>query len=248
MPVSLYCADCDHTGFRVDETTNTAYPCACRATAQSRRRARRMVRAVPARYATVAMEREPLLSLDGRVRARLRAYVREMDQRITAGSGLWLGGEPGTGKTSAAALLVMEASRRGYAAGFHPLAELLVRIRRTYDQPAGASEGDHEEQLIDQLSELDLLVIDDMGAVKATPWVLQQLYVIVNRRYNEQRATVITTDLDREELARVVGWRVVSRLVEMTGQPVVFRGPDLRMAEAAPAAAAAVAAQEELLA
>lgn len=232
MAVSAYCADCDHTGFRVDETTNTAYPCPCRAAAQSRRRARKMTRAVPARYATVALEREPLLSLDDRVRARLRAYVRGMDQRIEAGSGLWLGGERGTGKTSAAALLVMEASRRGYAAGFHPLAELLVRIRRTYDQPAGAErQGDHEEQLIDQLSELDLLVIDDMGVVKATPWVLQQLYVIVNRRYNEQRATVITTDLDREELARVLGWRVVSRLVEMTGQPVLFAGPDLRMVE-----------------
>jgi DNA replication protein DnaC len=194
-----------------------------------------MMRSVPVRYASVAIDREPLLSLDDAVRARLRAFIREMDERITAGRGLWLGGERGTGKTSAAALLVMEASRRGYAAGFHPLAELLMKIRRTYDQPTPGDPFDgreHEEDLIDQLSSLDLLVIDDMGAVKATPWVLQQLYVIVNRRYNEQRSTVITTDLDREGLAQVVGWRVVSRLAEMTGRAVNFSGPDLRLVDA----------------
>ena len=70
---------------------------------------------------------------------------------------------------------------------------------------------------------MDLLVIDDMAAVKVTPWVLQELYLIINRRYNERRSIVITTDLSRDELANTVGWRVVSRLAECTGKAVIFR-------------------------
>jgi DNA replication protein DnaC len=231
--MTAFCADCDQTGFRFDAASNTAFPCACRESVLRQRRARKMMRALPARYASVALEREPLCSLDEPVRQRIGAYVREMDARLEGGRGLWLGGERGTGKTSAAALLVKEASARGYAAGFHPLAELLVSLRGAYD---GAAPGDvgsfapeHEEQLIDRLCDLDLLVMDDVGAVRATPWVLQQLYVIVNRRYNDQRATVITTHLEREQLAAVLGWGIVSRLVEMTGRPVLFGGVDRRL-------------------
>lgn len=164
------------------------------------------------------------------MQARLRRFVDDLDRRLRDGRGLWLGGDVGTGKTSAAALIVKEAAGRGYAAGFHPLAELLMRIRMSFDdRPPEDPFAEREQALVDQLSELDLLVLDDMGAVKATPWVMQQLYVIVNRRYNEGRSIILTTDLERDKLAQVFGWRTVSRLVEMTGRPVRFMGPDRRI-------------------
>jgi DNA replication protein DnaC len=231
--MTAFCADCDQTGFRFDAASNTAFPCDCRANVLRLRRARKMMRSLPPRYASVALEREPLCSLDEPVRQRIGAYVREIDARVEAGRGLWLGGERGTGKTSAAALLVKEASARGYAAGFHPLVELLGSVRHSYNPSAPGDVGDfapdREAELIDGLADLDLLVLDDVGAARATPWVLQQLYVIVNRRYNDQRATVVTSHLDREQLAAVLGWGIVSRLVEMTGRPVLFGGTDRRL-------------------
>ena len=45
--------------------------------------------------------------------------------------------------------------------------------------------------------------------------MLEQLYAIVNARYEEERAIVITTNLDRDDLAEQIGERTVSRLEEM---------------------------------
>ena len=97
-------------------------------------------------------------------------------------------------------------------------------------------------QLLDGLSTVDLLHIDDVGAEKTTPWVLEQLYSIINSRYEEERAMLITTNLDHEALREQIGERTVSRLVEMCGDPLPLFGSDRRMEhdvpEAAPAAPA----------
>ena len=49
----------------------------------------------------------------------------------------------------------------------------------------------------DRLTSVDLLHLDDLGAEKRTDWVLEQLYAIVDRRYEEQRSMVVTTNLER---------------------------------------------------
>jgi DNA replication protein DnaC len=83
--------------------------------------------------------------------------------------------------------------------------------------------------LLDRLTAVDLLHIDDVGAEKTSPWVLEQLYSIVNARYEGGRAIVITTNLDHEQLREQIGARTVSRLVEMCGDPLPLFGDDRRM-------------------
>jgi hypothetical protein len=58
--------------------------------------------------------------------------------------------------------------------------------------------------------------------------VLEQLYTIVNTRYEDRRAIVITTNLDEAELREQIGERTVSRLVEMCGDPLLLCGADHR--------------------
>jgi DNA replication protein DnaC len=70
-------------------------------------------------------------------------------------------------------------------------------------------------QLLDRLAEVDLLHVDDLGAEKSSPWVLEQLYAIVNARYEGERSMVITTNLDRPALVDQITERTVSRLEEM---------------------------------
>ena len=78
------------------------------------------------------------------------------------------------------------------------------------------------------LAAVDLLHLDDVGAENTTPWVLEELYSIVNTRYEEQRSMVITTNLtDPEQLREQIGPRTVSRLDEMCDDIPVF-GPDRR--------------------
>ena len=75
---------------------------------------------------------------------------------------------------------------------------------------------------------VDLLHLDDVGAERQTEWVLEQLYSIVNTRYEDQRAIVVTTNLQPDELAAQIGERTVSRLIEMCGDPLPLFGADRR--------------------
>ena len=66
------------------------------------------------------------------------------------------------------------------------------------------------------MSAVDLLHIDDVGAEKSNEWVLEELYSIVNARYEDERSIVITTNiLDRDKLCEQITPRTVSRLTEM---------------------------------
>ena len=59
--------------------------------------------------------------------------------------------------------------------------------------------------------------------------MLEQLYSIVNVRYEENRALVVTTNLDHEQLREQITERTVSRLVEICGDPLPLYGEDRRM-------------------
>jgi DNA replication protein DnaC len=100
---------------------------------------------------------------------------------------------------------------------------LLNEIRDTH-----RAERSHVE-LLDRLTAVDLLHIDDVGAERTTDWVLEELYSIVNGRYEDQRSIVITTNiLDREALCEQISERTVSRLTEMCDE-LPLLGHDRRM-------------------
>src|SRR5205085_10965945 len=91
------------------------------------------------------------------------------------------------------------------------LPRLLSEIRTTFGEGATRT---HTE-LLDRLAQAELLHLDDVGAENTTPWVLEELYSIVNVRYEEQRSIIYTTNLEREPLRDQIGQRTVSRLAEM---------------------------------
>ena len=84
---------------------------------------------------------------------------------------------------------------------------------------------------LDRLATVDLLHIDDLGVESKTDWVLEQLYSIVNARYEAERAILATSNLTPEKLSEQIGPRTVSRLEEMCGDPLGFFGADKRRRE-----------------
>ena len=80
---------------------------------------------------------------------------------------------------------------------------------------------------MDLIMTVDFLVLDDLGAEKSSPWVLERLTLIVNDRYENLLPTVVTSNLDLELLEKQIGERIVSRLMEMN-QAVLLKGPDYR--------------------
>ena len=202
---------CDGSGFVVDEQTRTATPCRCRAQLVSRRKARSLSAVIPRRYAEVSFDRNPVAQMPDSVVRPVRAFIRGLEEHLDAGRGLWLFGDVGTGKTTLAMLVAKSALEAGRSVAIYSLPRLLNEIRRTYDEGSDSSYVD----LLDRLAEVDLLHVDDLGAEKSSPWVLEQLYAIVNARYEGERSMVITTNLDRPALVDQITERTVSRLEEM---------------------------------
>ena len=221
---------CDGSGFVVDEATNTASDCRCRAQRVSRARSRSLSGVIPRRYRGVSFDHPPLSDMarqpeSRNVVAAVRDYADNVDDRLDEGASLWLTGDVGTGKTTLAMAVSAAAAHAGRSVAIYSLPRLLARIRRTYDADSGE---DSYLAFFERLTSVDLLHIDDLGAEKRSDWVLEQLYAIVDERYVTNRAMVVTTNLDLPDLEEQIGPRTVSRLVEICGDPLPLFGDDQR--------------------
>jgi DNA replication protein DnaC len=216
---------CDGSGFIVDEATNTASDCRCRVARISSARTRRLAGRIPRRYEGVSFDRPPISDMARTAPDQIRAvrrYVHEIEQNLRDGRGLWIQGDVGTGKTTLAMLVSKAALDTGHSVAIYSLPRLLNLLRESMDAEGGKLD------FMDRLGAVDLLHIDDLGAEHQTDWVLEQLYSIVNARYEAERAIVATTNLMPDELDERLGARTVSRLVEICGDPHPLNGADKR--------------------
>jgi DNA replication protein DnaC len=214
---------CDGDGFVIDEATRVAVPCRCRPGRVERRRARSLSAVIPRRYRGASFDRPPVSDMPAAQVQVVRRYVRDLDANLEAGRGLWFFGDVGTGKTTLAMLVSRAALERGRSVAIYSLPRLLAEIRQTFET---AAEGSYVD-FLDRLAAVDLLHVDDVGAEKTSEWVLEQLYAIVNARYEEERSILVTTNLERDELVEQVRERTVSRLEEMCTLVPLF-GEDAR--------------------
>jgi len=88
-------------------------------------------------------------------------------------------------------------------------------------------------QLIQRLARAELLLFDELGASRPSPWVEDNIYYLVNRRYNDNRITLFASNFfdkkvgSEETLSERIGNRIRSRLFEMA-RSVEIMGADYR--------------------
>lgn len=135
---------------------------------------------------------------------------------------LLLVGPVGTGKTHQAYGAIRRAATCGRPAKWQavPFADFCAELRPSGTDPEGA---------LKRYREADLLLVDDLGAAKASEWVEEITYRLINARYEDVKTTVFTTNLAPDKLANGLGDRIASRLVE-TCQLVGLLGSDRRRA------------------
>ena len=143
--------------------------------------------------------------------------------RVSTGAGAYLWGGVGTGKTHAAVALLRELIEVGHWAQFVSVPDLLDQIRATFNRS-----GESEEDICERPRNGDLVLLDDLGAEKPSEWVREKLYQIINARYNARRCTLVTSNKSPEQLAKQIGDRAVSRLMEMC-EAIKLEGPDRRL-------------------
>jgi DNA replication protein DnaC len=258
---------CDGSGFVVDEATNTASDCPCRSRRIASTRAANLEGRIPKRYKGVSFDRPPVPEMPEAVVSEVRRYVRNVGARLDEGRGLWIVGDVGIGKTTLAMIVSKAALEGGRSVAIYSLPRLLNLIQDEIGTDNSLLE------LLDRLSSVDLLHIDDLGAQYTTPWRLEQLYSIVDARYQAGRAIVATTNLTPEalseqlgrrllspsahasrgerlakgdEASELVGRRIVSRLIEMCGDPLALWGEDKRQELPAPTSSAQLSSSHDL--
>lgn len=220
---------CDGSGFLVDEETNTASDCRCRAFHVARVRAARLEARIPRNYQPVSLEQleGDKLSAHREQTSKVRRYVRDLPENLSNGRGLLLVGDIGVGKTALAMVVSKAAIDNGRTVAIYSMARLLILLRDVMKDKLEYSGG--LSGFLDTLCAVDLLHIDDVGDEQTSDWAREQLYVIVNGRYEERRSIVITTSANLDALREQIGEKTVSRIIEMCGEPVPLYGADQRL-------------------
>ncbi|MGB0872101.1 MAG: ATP-binding protein [Solirubrobacterales bacterium] len=225
------CPHCNGATWVLDDNGD-ATPCVCRAERIRRAKTRGLLTTVPKRFSGIAISDDGrevtssgrALTFPPEVTRSVLKYVRSIDKQLEDGRGLWFEGDTGTGKTTLAMLVSKEALKAGHTVAIYSMPRLLAEIRNTFDTDSQSSYA----ELFAKLTAVDLLHLDDVGAEQQTEWVLEQLYAIVNERYEDGKSITITTNLTVEDLRKQISERTVSRLVEMCDVQVLF-GRDRRI-------------------
>ena len=141
-----------------------------------------------------------------------------------AGNQLILSGDTGTGKSTAAAILLLEFGRKRKKCIWTSSVEALYRLRDIDRQGP---------DLMDRLMQCDLLVWDDLfaGRQRPTDWAVETTLLILGTRYDECRATITTSVLKFQDIL-MINPSLCSRL--MSGKVKGLMGKDNRLARVKP--------------
>ncbi len=140
---------------------------------------------------------------DQQARSLQFAFQQAQQYARSLSGWLFMMGPYGTGKTHLAAAIANSVMDMGVGVIFLTVPDLLDWLRASF-----SSADETFEQRLDEIRNVRLLVLDDLGTQNTTPWAEEKLYQIINYRYTHRLPTVVTTNLMLEE----IDGRVASRL------------------------------------
>lgn len=219
------CEECFGTGTKLDPVKG-AIPCPCRRPD----RFKKLLAAarIPPRYTKCSFN--TFKSAPGTSQDNALLLAQNLVNEFPVDRGLLFMGPAGVGKTHLAVAIIRGLIEKGFAGIFCEFGSLLKEIQDSYNPISKSS----ELKVLAPIYQTDVLVLDELGATIPTDWVRDTMYQIINKRYNDQKLTIFTTNYsdargsDKEQvLEDRIGTRLRSRLYEMC-KKVVMDGGDYR--------------------
>ncbi|WP_456264591.1 ATP-binding protein [Helcococcus ovis] len=152
-------------------------------------------------------------------------YVKEYEQMKKENIGLLFCGTVGSGKTYLACCIANAL-----------IEDYMIRVKiRNFAQIINDLQKSgfdlDKNEYIESLTNVSVLILDDLGIERDTSYAKEQVYNIVNSRYLKQKPTIFTTNLPYEKIQNsddgVEYERIYSRIIEMC-IPVKVMGEDFR--------------------
>jgi DNA replication protein DnaC len=186
------CTECFGTGTKLDPEKG-AILCPCRRVGRSSKliaNAR-----IPRRYSACSFDSfktQPGTTQDN---ALLFARTLVLDYPAVD-RGLLFIGPAGVGKTHLAVSIIKGLIEKGFAGIFSESGSLLKEIQDSYNPISRTS----ELRVLAPVYQADVLVLDELGATVPTDWVRDTMYQIINKRYNDNKLTIFTTNYSDENV------------------------------------------------
>lgn len=125
----------------------------------------------------------------------------------TAPLGIMFFGEVGTGKTYASNCIANHLMKNGKTVFVISLSKYMNKLQREWAEA--------EKDVLRYVEECELLIIDDFGVEKASEFVLEKTFALIDTRYRTKKPMIITTNLDITKINNKFGERIADRLREM---------------------------------
>ena len=240
------CPVCGGSGWKSSSLDRRVTRCECRL--KSRADSLLASARIPKRYEHCELSNFEFDGPHRNLAAARMAACKFVEEYPLESTGLLLIGSIGVGKTHLAVGIIKELIlSKGIPSLFYDYRELLKEIQNSYNATVKVTELD----VLRPVFQTEVLVLDELGAVKPTEWVWDTVSLILNTRYNHNRTTIITTNFpdlaererrsslrasDREAanyaatqetLGDRIGERMRSRLHEMC-RIVKMEGADFR--------------------
>jgi DNA replication protein DnaC len=151
-----------------------------------------------------------------------RAYQRALNFARKPQGWLIFFGNYGCGKTHLAAAIANELIQKDFRLFFSNVPDLLDHLRSTFGP---SSEVEYDERF-ETIRNIPVLILDDLGTENTTPWAREKLYQLINHRYNNRLATVITSNYKPHDIDE----RIFSRMsdVALCGEITMIDAADYR--------------------